>query len=203
MVSDKPVLKIGLTGNIGSGKSTVARLMEKYGANVLDADKVVHKLLEREDIKEKLLQRFGKGIFTPDGKVDRKKLAQRVFKNEEDLKWLENLLHPEVYKEYENFCREKGGICVLEAALIFENKNADKFHYTVTVYTPKEVAKERAIRRGLSPEDFERRWNRQMDIEKKKQLADFVIDNSGGLDETEKQVRELMFKLQSELGRFC
>jgi dephospho-CoA kinase len=200
---NKPLLKLGLTGNIGTGKSTVARLMEKYGAKVLDADKVVHRLLEREDIKQKIVKRFGKEVLTEDGKIDRKKLAQKVFKNEEELKWLEKLLHPEVYKEYENFCRKYSGICVLEAALIFENKNADKFHYTVAVYAPKEIAKERAIKRGLTEEDFEKRWSRQMDIEKKIQLADFVIDNSKSLEETEKQVRELMFRLQSELGRFC
>jgi len=200
---EKPVLKIGLTGNIGSGKSTVARLMEKYGANVLDADKVVHKLLERKDIKEKLLQKFGKEILTPEGKIDRKKIAQKVFKNPSLLRWLENLLHPEVYKEYENFCREKGGICVLEAALIFEKGNQNRFHHTVLVYAPKEVAKERALKRGMTEEDFNRRWENQMDIERKRELADFVIDNSGSLEETEKQVRELMFKLQGELGCYC
>ena len=72
------------------------------------------------------------------------------------------------------------------------------------VYAPKEVAKERAVKyRILSEEEFERRWNHQMDIEKKKQLADFVIDNSKSLEETEKQVRELMAFLKKELGRFC
>jgi len=196
-------LKIGLTGNIGTGKSTVAKLMEKYGANVLDADKVVHKLLEREDIKQKLLQKLGKDILTPEGKVDRKKIAERVFKNPDLLKWLENLLHPEVYREYENFCRERGGICVLEAALIFEKGNQNRFHYTVLVYAPKEVAKKRALRRGMTEEDFNRRWEKQLDIDRKRELADFVIDNSGSLEETERQVRELMAYLQKELGRFC
>jgi len=198
------VLKVGLTGNIGTGKSTVARLMENCGANVLDADKVVHKLLEREDIKRELLKKLGREILNPDGSVDRKKIAQKVFKDKNLLRWLENLLHPKVYEEFEKFCQEKGGICVLEAALIFEKGNQNRFHYTVLVYVPKEVAKERAVKyRNLSEEEFERRWNHQLDIEKKRQMADFVIDNSKSLEETEKQVRELMAFLKKELGRFC
>ncbi|RTZ67746.1 MAG: dephospho-CoA kinase [Aquificaceae bacterium] len=200
---NKPCLKIGLTGNLGTGKSTVAKLMEKYGAKVLDADKVVHQLLERENVKEKLLQKFGKEILTPEGKVDRRKIAEKVFRNRQLLKWLEELLHPLVYEEYEKFCSREGGICVLEATLIFENKNQNRFHYTVLVYAPKEVAKKRALQRGMSEEDFNRRWERQMDIEKKKNLADFVIDNSKSLEETEKQVRELMYRFHRELGGFC
>ena len=197
------ILKVGLTGNIGTGKSTVAKLMEKYGAHVLDADKVVHQLLEREDIKNRIVALLGEDILTPEGKIDRKKVAQKVFKNEKLLKELEKILHPEVYREYEKFCREKGGICVLEAALIFEKGNQDRFHYTVLVYSPKEVAKKRALLREMSEEDFNARWSKQMSIDKKRKMADFVIDNSGSLEETEKQVRGLMLKLQEELGRYC
>lgn len=198
------LIKVGLTGNIGTGKSTVAKLFQKYGANVLDADKVVHNLLEREDIKSKLVKKLGSDILTSEGKIDRKRIAQKVFKNRELLKWLENLLHPEVYKEYEKFCKEKGGICVLEAALIFEKGNQCRFHKTVVVYAPKEIAKERAIKyRKLTEEEFEKRWNLQMDIEKKKQLADFVINNSGSLEETEKQVKEIIGKLRELLKKDC
>ena len=195
----KKVLKVGLTGNIGTGKSTVSKIFEKYGAHVLDADKVVHRLLEREDIKEKLVEKLRKDILNSDGSVNRKRVAEKVFKDERLLRWLENLLHPEVYKEYDKFCEKRGGICILEAALIFEKGNQNRFHRTVLVYAPKEVAKERALKRGVSYEDFERRWNKQMDIEKKRRLADFVVDNSGSLEETEKQVKEIMLKLKEEL----
>ena len=199
------VLKVGLTGNIGTGKSTVAKLFKKYGANVLDADKVVHRLLERKDIKEKLIQKLGKDILKPDGIIDRRKIAEKVFKDKKLLKWLENLLHPEVYKEYENFCKRRGGICILEAALIFEKGNKDKFDKTIVVYAPKQIAKERSSKyRGLSEEEFEKRWKLQMNIEKKRKLADFVIDNSGSLENTEKQIKEIMEKLRGLLeGEVC
>ncbi len=163
----------------------------------MDADKVVHNLLEREDIKKKLTEKLGSDILTPEGKIDRKKVAKKVFNDKKLLRWLENLLHPEVYREYEKFCKTKGGICILEAALIFERGNRHRFDKTIVVYTPKEIAKSRAVKyRGLTAEEFERRWNLQMDIEKKKQLADFVIDNSGSLEETEKQVEEIVKKLR-------
>jgi len=196
------LIKVGLTGNIGTGKSTVAKLFQKYGAHVLDADKVVHNLLEREDIKKKLTEKLGSDILTPEGKIDRKKVAKKVFNDKKLLRWLENLLHPEVYREYEKFCKTNGGICVLEAALIFEKGSQHRFDKTIVVYTPKEIAKRRAIKyRGLNEEEFERRWNLQMDIEKKKQLADFVIDNSGSLEETEKQVKEIVKKLREQLEK--
>ena len=196
MVEKKPVLKVGLTGNISTGKSTVAKILKELGANVLDADEVVHQLLEREDIKNKLLQKLGKEILNPDGKVNRKKIAEKVFKNPELLKWLENLLHPKVYEEYEKFCQEKGGICVLEAALIFEKGNQKRFDKTILVYAPKEVAMKRAIQnRGMTKEDFLRRWEKQLDIETKKRLADYVIDNSGSWEETFNQVKEVFKKL--------
>ena len=195
-------LRIGLTGNIATGKSTVAKMLSKYPeVSVLDADAVVHKLLETENVKKNLVQTLGEEVIAPTGEVDRRRIAQKVFKDRKLLRWLENLLHPLVYEEYEKFCREKGGICVLEAALIFEKGNQRRFDKTVLVYAPFEVAKERAKKRGMSEEDFIRRWNNQMDIEEKRKLADFVIDNSKTLEETEKQVKTLVEKLREELRR--
>ncbi len=177
-------------------------MLSKYPeVSVLDADAVVHKLLETENVKKNLVQTLGEEVIAPTGEVDRRRIAQKVFKDRKLLRWLENLLHPLVYEEYEKFCREKGGICVLEAALIFEKGNQRRFDKTVLVYAPFEVAKERAKKRGMSEEDFIRRWNNQMDIEEKRKLADFVIDNSKTLEETEKQVKTLVEKLREELRR--
>ncbi|NPB04962.1 MAG: dephospho-CoA kinase [Aquificae bacterium] len=203
MSKENCILRVALTGNIGSGKSTVARLLEKYGVSVLDADRVVHRLLERDEVKEALVRKLGREVLNPDGSVNRRAVAERVFGNPELLRWLESLLHPKVYEEFDRFCGERGGVCALEAALVFEKGNQNRFHYTVLVYAPKEVAKKRALQRGLSEEEFERRWSRQMDPEKKKKLADFVVDNSGPLEETERQVRELARFLKEQLGRFC
>jgi len=194
------VLKVGLTGNISTGKSTVAKLLSKYpDIHVLDADKVVHNLLEREDVKKKLVEKLGKEILNPDGSVNRKRIARKVFNNPELLRWLEQLLHPLVYEGFEKFCRKKGGICVLEAALIFEKGNKNRFDYTVLVYTPFEIAKERALKKGFDEEDFHKRWAKQMDIELKRKMADFVIDNTGSLEETKRQVEKLVEILRRKL----
>jgi dephospho-CoA kinase len=90
---------------------------------------------------------------------------------------------------------------VLEAALIFEKGNQKRFDKTVVVYAPFEVAKERALKRGMALEDFLRRWNNQMDIEEKKLLADFVVDNSDGLERTRREVEKLVRELKEELKR--
>ena len=176
-------------------------MLEEHGLKVLDADEVVHELLEREDVKRKLVDKLGSEVLGEGGKVDRKAVARKVFKNRELLKWLENLLHPLVYERYEDFCGRHGGICVLEAALIFEKGNQKRFDKTVVVYAPFEVAKERALKRGMALEDFLRRWNNQMDIEEKKLLADFVVDNSDGLERTRREVEKLVRELKEELKR--
>jgi dephospho-CoA kinase len=196
------VLRVGLTGNVASGKSAVAKMLSRYpDVSVLDADEVVHRLLKTEKVKKQLAEIFGSKIFTPRGEVDRKKLARLVFSDRNLLKKLENILHPLVYEEFEKFCRQRGGICVLEAALIFEKGNRGRFDRVVVVYAPFEVAKERAKKRGMSEEDFLRRWKNQMDPQEKKKLADFVVDNSKTLRETEKQVKKLVERLREELRR--
>jgi len=195
----KRVLKVGLTGNLGSGKSTVARMLKELGASVLDADAAVKDLLRRKEVKQKIAKEVSPSVFTPEGEVDRKKLANLVFSDPQKLRRLEAILHPLVYEEFERFCAQRGGVCVLEAALIFEKGNADRFDLTVLVYAPKEVAKKRALERGMDAKDFERRWALQMPPEEKRKLADFVIDNSGSLEKTKRQVGELFSLLQARL----
>jgi dephospho-CoA kinase len=202
------VLRIGLTGNIGTGKSTVRKIIEELKEEkikVLDADKIVHKLLEDSEIKKKLIEKLGEDILSPEGNISRKKIAEKVFNDRELLKWLENLLHPKVYEEYERVCKklkEKhgGGLCILEASLIFEKGNEKKFDYIITVYAPYSIALKRSLKsKKISEEDFLKRWRLQLPIEEKVRKAHFVIDNSKDLKHTLEQTLEIIRKLMKEV----
>ena len=188
---------VALTGCLGCGKSTVLKIFRKLGVRTISADEIVHELLESKEVKEEIQRLFGPDVFLKDGKVDRKRLAQRIFSNQKEREKLEGLLHPLVFrrieKEYE---KEPGRLMVAEIPLLFETNTQDRFSKIITVYAPMEVAKKRLKSRGLTQADIEARLKNQMPIETKVERSDFVIDNSRGLKETKKQVQRVLEKLQ-------
>ncbi|GAB6065492.1 dephospho-CoA kinase [Aquifex pyrophilus] len=193
--------KVGLTGNIGCGKSTVADMFRSLGAYVMDADKVIHSFYRKgHPVYEKVVSLFGREILDEKGNIDRKKLADIVFKDKEKLKKLEEITHKALYEEIEKVLKNlsEDTIFILEASLLVEKGSYKNYDKLIVVYAPYEVCKERALRRGMSEEDFERRWKNQMPIEEKVKFADYVIDNSGSLEETFKQVKEVFEKLKSD-----
>lgn len=193
---------IGLTGSLGSGKSTVLKIFEQLGARTISADAVVHDLLEDEEIKKELKAMFGQEIFDNDGQIDRKKLAQLVFSDQEARKRLEELLHPLVYERVNDFYQEQPqGITVAEIPLLFETGSQSRFHKVITVYTTPEISVKRLKARGMTPDEIEARLKSQLPIETKLEKADFIIDNSRGLDATKKQVQEIMAQLRLEETR--
>ncbi|NPB08071.1 MAG: dephospho-CoA kinase, partial [Aquificae bacterium] len=118
---------IGLTGNIGSGKSTVGRLLREEGFFVVDADKLIHRLYEEdEELKEKVKELFGEEVFT-EGRVDRKKLARVVFSDLKKLRGLEEITHSALYRELERLRKEKEEPVVVEASLIFEKGTEGRY----------------------------------------------------------------------------
>lgn len=184
---------IYLTGGIATGKSTVAKIFEEFGAKVVDADKIVHKLLEEDrSIREKIVEVFGNGVIGNSGKIDRRKLGSIVFGDKNKLELLERIIHPKVMEEIAREISESTcELIVLEIPLIFEKKM--DLHPVVVVYAPREIQIERLRKRdGLSDSEISARLSAQVDIEIKKKLADYVIDNSGSLEETRKQVRNLV-----------
>ncbi len=188
---------VALTGCLGCGKSTVLKIFRELGVRTISADEIVHELLESKEVQEEIKRLFGPDVFLKDGKVDRKRLAQRVFANQKEREKLEGLLHPLVFrrieKEYE---KEPGRLMVAEIPLLFETNTQDRFSKVITVYAPTEVAIKRLKSRGLTQEDIEARLKSQMPIETKVERSDFVIDNSRGLKETKKQVQQVLEKLQ-------
>lgn len=197
-------LVVGLTGGICSGKSTVANILTEMGIPVLDADRVVHQVYRPgTHVYEKLVARFGKEIVDGNGEIDRKKLGAIVFSDPEARAFLENATHPLVegrMREFVARCRDsKRPLCVIEAALIFEKKKGKLFDKIVTVYCDRETQISRLVKRdGISREEAEKKINSQMPLDEKAKLADHVIDNSGSLEETRRQVEELVALLSQE-----
>ena len=197
------MIKVGLTGSIGTGKSTVSKIFQKLGAYVIDADKVVHGFLQDEKVKEEIKQVFGDDIFDSSGNIDRKKIARIIFNNPEMKKKLEGILHPKVRQQIEHFIKkvyekDKNAVIIAEIPLLIETglyKNYDK---VIVVYAPKDLQLKRLLNKGFSEEEALSRINSQMDIEEKLKYADIFIENTGSLEELEEKVKKVYENLKQE-----
>ncbi len=196
------IKRVGVTGIFGSGKSTVTSIFKKYGIEVISCDEIVHFLLEKENIKKKLIKIFGKEIVK-DGKIDRKKISDIIFKNKLKKKELENLIHPLVFKEIDKKIKrdidkiKKKGIIIVEIPLLFETKSEKKFDFIIVVSASPEIIKER-LKEKFSSKEVELRWRNQIPLIYKEKNANFVIDNSGTISQTEKIVKEIIKKIISQ-----
>ncbi len=195
-------MRVGLTGSIACGKSTVASMFKEFGAYVIDADEIAHSALKKTEKPYKLIvEAFGTSILDENKDIDRKKLGAIVFSDKQKLAMLEAIIHPYVQekrREIENFILEKNknAIIIYDVPLLFEKHLEDSFDKIVVVYTKKDVQIERLIKRqNLTYTEAQKLINLQIDIEEKKKKADFVIDNSYSLEYTKKQVEEIFKKL--------
>lgn len=181
-----------LTGGIASGKSTACTLLKLRGFTIIDADVIAHKVLEEQH--GEIARLFGEA-FVVDGKVDRKKLGALIFADSEARAKLEGLLHPLIQEKITNESERMDGFNVpylIDIPLYFERESAYAAQKVAVVYTPKEIQIQRLCEReGFSETDALQRLNAQLDIEVKREKADFVIDNSGNLKQ-----------LQDEIDRF-
>ncbi len=200
--------RIGLSGGIGTGKSSVAKMWRELGAVVVDADAIVHELqAPGAPLLDVIRAEFGDAVFDADGALDRKALGRVVFNDAAARTRLGEIVHPRVRAEMAARVAEAeaGGapVVVLDIPLLFEGRaaaaasggthgDADRFDTTVLVYAPRTVQIERTVARdGCSREDAEQRVAAQMAIDDKRALADHVIDNSGTPEETRRQVETL------------
>lgn len=192
-------MNIGLTGGIASGKSTVSAMLVQKGAALIDADQIAREVvLPGSPVLDQVFQRFGQALRMENGALDRKKLGEIVFADASARKDLEALLHPPIrnimkerMQQWEQ--AEPNRLVVVDVPLLFENNLQGMFAQTVLVYVPEEVQLERLmIRDGLGRDAARRRIDAQMSIERKKDFADVVIDNSGALDQTEIQIDEFL-----------
>jgi dephospho-CoA kinase len=193
---------VGLTGGLATGKSFVARIFAELGAYVLKADELGHRLLRRgETAYELVVALFGPGILDGDQQIDRKKLGALVFEDPEALKKLNSIIHPAVFA-YEKLwldeieSRDPRAIAVVEAAILIETGNYKSFDCLVVTWCPEHLQMERALTRGQATEaEVRRRLARQLPADEKLKFANFVIDTSGSLAETEARARATFGKL--------
>lgn len=183
---------IALTGGIATGKSTVCNLLKLHGFLIIDADKIAHKLLDKNH--KQIAQLFGEQ-YVEDGKVLRKELGKIIFSNEENKAKLEALLHPlikeEIIKESKIF-EEQNKPYIIDIPLFFEKMNYD-IEKSVLVYTPKDLQIQRLqLRDKIDEKEAILKISNQMDIEEKKKLASFIIDNSKDLKHLQNEVENLI-----------
>jgi len=192
---------IGLTGGIGSGKSTVAQFLAELGAVVLDADKVGHVAFKLgTEAWREVVAAFGRQILTPDGEIDRRKLGEVVFGNPEALLRLNQIMHPQIGKmvkaQFEEYRRQGVRVVVLEIPLLLETGGTSLVDEVwVTVASESTVLRRLEERSGLSRQQSLARIRSQMSNEERVKHADEVINNDDSLDELKAKVKELWQKL--------
>jgi dephospho-CoA kinase len=196
--TNKGLLKIGITGIFGSGKTTVCSIFAREGIPVVSCDDIVHSLLGKKEYVEKIKGVFGKNIIKR-GSPDRKKLGKLIFSDKKKREDLEKLLHPAVFKELRRKILDhakKNDIIVVEVPLLFETKSENLFNKVVVVTASPEIIKTR-LKEKFDEEEVEDRWNNQIPLKLKEEKADYIIDNSGSYEKTLRQVKQLIksFKL--------
>ncbi len=188
------MIVLGLTGSIGMGKSTVARMFADEGVPLFDADAVVHRLQGPEGALVAKIEEHFPGTTGPAG-VNRGALAERVLAEPEKLRRLEALIHPAVAREREAFLAGHGAapLVVLDIPLLFEGGRSKEVDRIAVVSAPPEVQRGRVLARpGMTPEKFERILARQLPDAEKRARADFVIDTGGSLEDTRRAVRRIL-----------
>ena len=171
---------IGLTGGIGSGKSTVANYIASKGIPVYIADKEAKKIMERDDVKQKIQNLFTESILNSDNSLNRKKIAEFVFNNPDKLKELNAIVHPEVQLHFKNWLKEHKNypFIIKEVAILFETGGNIQCDKVILITAPEELRIERAMKRdNLTKKDILVRIKNQFSESKKKELSDFIVEN--------------------------
>ena len=199
------MLLVGLTGGIGSGKSTVARLLERRGAAVIDADQLAREAVAKGTPGfERVVDAFGPEIVTPAGALDRSALAARIFSDPAQKKTLEGIVHPEVARRFGELVdayRATDRIVLYVTPLLVELGLAPGFDVVVVVTASPHLRVSRvASDRGLSPDEVRGRMAAQATDEQRMEVADVLIDNDGSLAELEPQVDRLWGDLVARAG---
>ena len=192
---------IGLTGGIGSGKSTVAAMLKEHGFPIVDADRIAREIVEPgQPALQELAAEFGDDILNADGALDRSLLASRAFVDEEATRTLNEITHPRINERTQELfdeARENGAEAVIyDMPLLIDKGLHTDMDATIVVHTDEHLRIERlTTKRGLDSDDVRRRINAQIDDETRKAAADILIDNNGGEDELRPQITAAVKKI--------
>ena len=188
------MLRVALTGGIGSGKSLVGEILEELGALVIDSDQLAREVIERGSPGyEEVVTAFGDSILS-EGQIDRSKLAAVVFNAGDLRKKLESIIHPLVREAAEKLARKlpSGAILINQIPLLVESDGAKRFDYVVTVSADEEIRRERLRLRGLKDYEITQRMAAQVSDSEREKIANYIIRNNGSIDELTRAVEELM-----------
>ena len=198
------MLRVGLTGSIGVGKSFVAGVLAELGCHVIDADQTARAVVEPGSPGfSAIAERFGREVIRADGMLDRERLGSLVFADEEKRRMLNSILHPYIIARQDELLREwetkdPNDIAVVDAALMIESGGYKRFDKLIVVHcTSEEQLKRIMIRDNLSREEAEKRIQAQLPQEEKKSYADYLIDTSAGFEATRKRTAEVYRQLRS------
>ncbi len=197
------MIVVGLTGGIASGKSTVARMFAEEGAYIIDLDELSRLVVEpHKPAWRDIVRHFGDEILTEERTLDRDRLGSVVFSDPAKRRKLEGIVHPRILEAYGKRLqrileKNEQAIVIADVPLLMEVEMEGSFDKVIVVYIPPESQMKRIVQRnGLSQEEARNRLKSQMPIEEKARRGDFVIDNSGTLEETGRQVKEIYEKLK-------
>ena len=197
------MLIVGLTGGIGSGKSTVAGMFEDEGAHVIDFDHLARLVVEPDKAAWRdIIDYFGPEIMSSDRTLNRSALAEIVFSDNKSRKALEGFTHPRIFEERDALIKaikrkDPFSIVIIDFPLLFELDLNKRFDKVILVYVPRAVQLGRLIKRdGIVKKGVEKRLDAQRPIEEKRSLSDYIIDNEGSLNDTRDQVRKVIHELR-------
>jgi dephospho-CoA kinase len=199
---------VGLTGGIGSGKSTVAMMFKDEGAHVIDFDYLARRVVEPDKPAWRdIVDYFGPEILSSDGTVNRSALAKIVFSDDKRRKVLEGFIHPRIFEEKDVLIKaikrkDPCSVVIVDIPLLFELDLRDMFDKVMLAYVPRAIQIRRVLKKGaLRREEVEKRLNAQIPIEEKRSLSDYVIHNEGSIKDTRAQVREIIRELKESATR--
>ena len=192
------ILIIGITGSIACGKSLVSNYLQEKGYTIIDADKIGHMALENDEVKKQLVNKFGKSILK-DNEVNRVTLGKLVFENNENLKELNNIIHPQIRKNISEQIQvhKNEKLVFVDVPLLFEAKFDDLVEKIIVISLDEKIQLERLMNRNsLSKEEALQRIKSQIPVREKEKLGDYVVDNSFTQENTYNQVDRILEKLK-------